>query len=643
MTIDNNGLIGSSIAAPEPDYKLITRANNRATKDYQLNPEDATPPHVLTSSNLKDHLEPMKPLLDVARFGTEYLFNQVKGAGYVLLLTDAQGVTVDFFNNHLVDQELKNAGLFLGSCWSEEREGTCAVGVALAEKTAVTVHKDEHYRIINKGLTCSSSPIFAPNGDLLAILDASALQSPDDKRSQYLILEMVKSTARMIENANFLRINEQNIIIRISSRHAFLEVSTEGLIALSQDGFILAANQYLFQLLNLSPAHLIGKHIDAIFDVTIDRLLKAARFEREPISLRSWTTNNLCFACVSLPKIKKSAGKVIDLTLGEPVTKIEKLAGTDISMAANAKQVLRVIDKGLSILLLGESGTGKEAFAKAIHEVSDRSREPFVGLNCAAIPETLIESELFGYKEGAFTGAKSRGATGKILQANNGTLFLDEIGDMPLSLQTRLLRVLAEKEITPLGSNTPIPVNLQVICATHQNLPESVKSGHFRLDLYYRIAGLTITLPRLQDRSDKLILIKNILEAEAQDLDKATPELDTGVEDILLSYSWPGNIRELKNVLRSSIILCDDDLIKLEDLPTTVTSEKNASCAHIQVENNSNELLSDKHKSKKNLLIEALTRNHWNVTVTAQELNASRASIYRWMDRYNLVPPNQRT
>jgi sigma-54 dependent transcriptional regulator, acetoin dehydrogenase operon transcriptional activator AcoR len=305
MVANDSNEIDKSIATFQPDYRLITRANDRAIKNYKVDPEDSRPPHVLTSSNLKDHLEPMKPLLDVARFGTEYLFNQVKGAGYVLLLTDAQGVTVDFFNNQLVDQELKKAGLFLGSCWAEEREGTCAVGVALAEKTAVTVHKDEHYRIINKGLTCSSSPIFAPNGDLLAILDASALQSPDDKRSQYLILEMVKSTSRMIENANFLRVNEQNIIIRISNRHEFLEVSTEGLIALNHDGFILSANQYLFRLLGTNPSNLIGKHIDSIFDTTIDRILKAARYEREPISLRPWTSNNLFFACISLPKAKK--------------------------------------------------------------------------------------------------------------------------------------------------------------------------------------------------------------------------------------------------------------------------------------------------------------------------------------------------
>ncbi len=643
MVANDSNEIDKSIATFQPDYRLITRANDRAIKDYKVDPEDSRPPHVLTSSNLKDHLEPMKPLLDVARFGTEYLFNQVKGAGYVLLLTDAQGVTVDFFNNQLVDQELKKAGLFLGSCWAEEREGTCAVGVALAEKTAVTVHKDEHYRIINKGLTCSSSPIFAPNGDLLAILDASALQSPDDKRSQYLILEMVKSTSRMIENANFLRVNEQNIIIRISNRHEFLEVSTEGLIALNHDGFILSANQHLFRLLGTNPSNLIGKHIDSIFDTTIDRILKAARYEREPISLRPWTSNNLFFACISLPKAKKSQNGIIDIQIGEPITKIEKLAGTDTSMSANAKQVLRVIDKGLSILLLGESGTGKEAFAKAIHEVSDRSREQFVGLNCAAIPESLIESELFGYKEGAFTGAKTKGSIGKILQANKGTLFLDEIGDMPLSLQTRLLRVLAEKEITPLGSNTPIQVDVQIICATHQNLPESVQSGQFRLDLYYRIAGLTITLPRLQDRSDKLVLINDILEAESCDLGKKTPQLADDVQQILLTYSWPGNIRELKNALRSAIILSDDDLIKIEDLPTSITSNAASNYHPLNNSTNPSELLSDKHKSKKDKLIEALTRNHWNVTSTAQELDSSRASIYRWMDRYNIVPPNQRT
>jgi transcriptional regulator of acetoin/glycerol metabolism len=219
-------------------------------------------------------------------------------------------------------------------------------------------------------------------------------------------------------------------------------------------------------------------------------------------------------------------------------------------------------------MIQGATGAGKEVFARALHAASSRATKPFVALNCAAIPESLIESELFGYKSGAFTGARKEGMKGKILQSSGGTLFLDEIGDMPLILQTRLLRVLEEQEVMPLGAETPLKVDLRVVCASHQNLRAMIARGLFREDLYYRLNGITLELPRLAQRTDKERLIREFLAAETSDGRPAAIEVDAFQR--LLAYGWPGNIRELRNVIRTALAICDGGIVRLKDLPSEV-------------------------------------------------------------------------
>ncbi|MCL4150437.1 UNVERIFIED_CONTAM: hypothetical protein GTU68_015891, partial [Idotea baltica] len=224
------------------------------------------------------------------------------------------------------------------------------------------------------------------------------------------------------------------------------------------------------------------------------------------------------------------------------------------------------MNKDIAILLTGETGTGKEAFAHAIHHESNRHKAPFIALNCAAIPESLIESELFGYSSGSFTGAHKTGRKGKLQQAAGGTLFLDEIGDMPLELQTRLLRVLAEREIQALGSDETVPLDIQLISATHQNLMLLVDENRFRLDLYYRLNGITLELPALRDRSDLKVLTETLLRHESGN--KATvPAVNKSAFNALQRYHWPGNIRELINILRLANATADGSCISLQHLP----------------------------------------------------------------------------
>ncbi len=318
---------------------------------------------------------------------------------------------------------------------------------------------------------------------------------------------------------------------------------------------------------------------------------------------------------------------------------LEDLAGEDPQMLRNVRSAYRIADSNVSVLIQGPTGSGKEAFAHAMHLASHRAERPFVAVNCAAIPETLIESELFGYKAGAFTGARKDGMRGKILQSSGGTLFLDEIGDMPLMLQTRLLRVLEEQEIVPLGSETPIKVDLHVLAASHRNLREMIARGTFRDDLYYRLNGITLELPALRERADKERVIRNALAAETGNGRPAAIERDALQR--LLVYPWPGNIRELRNVIRTALAICEGGVVRRIDLPreireaetvsTTVTPAELRNAAPKEV-TASNPL----QVAERAALLSVIEDCHGNMTRVAMQLGMSRNTLYRRIKRHGI-------
>jgi transcriptional regulator of acetoin/glycerol metabolism len=320
-------------------------------------------------------------------------------------------------------------------------------------------------------------------------------------------------------------------------------------------------------------------------------------------------------------------------------TPLDALDTGDPVMALNIRRAKRVLDKDISVLLCGETGSGKEVFAKALHRSGERADKPFVALNCAAIPETLIESELFGYKAGAFTGAARDGRRGKIFLANGGTLFLDEIGDMPVQLQARLLRALEEREVLPLGGDAPVKVDIRLISATHCNLTDRIAAGEFRPDLYYRLQGLVFTLPSLRERGDRRELIRRILAEEAG-VDTAV-EIDEAALDRLDRYGWPGNLRELRNVLRTVLALREGQIITESDLPDVVRNgalppPAPAAAASAPAD------LSPLANAEREALVRELDRHHWNITNVARRLKISRNTLYRKMQRLAIRDPNKK-
>lgn len=624
------------------DVALIERSLLRSFELHRLDPVRGEPPRVLTTTALKDHREPMERFMRIARGGMEALFGQVRDAGYVVLLADTHGVAVDFIGNPLFDQDWRRAGLWLGSCWTEEKEGTCAVALANLEQRAITVHHAEHFRAPNKTLTCSAVPIFAPDGRPLAVLDASAMESPDDRRSQHLVLQMVQSAARMAEDANFLHEFEHHHVLKLARRRDFLEVSADGMVVLDEAGRIVAISQSLREQGALVAA--LGRSVEEVFDHRFEQVADAARQGGHPLAMRHLPTGTQCFALVRPPRRRPSAVPAQASPAMAGADALQAIAGHDPQMQTNARQALRVLDKGLAILLHGESGSGKEAFAKAMHEASARRARPFVAVNCAAIPETLIESELFGYREGAFTGARAKGARGKIAQAHGGTLFLDEIGDMPQAMQTRLLRVLAEREVTPLGSEQPVAVDVQLICATHRDLRGMVAQGQFRLDLYYRLNSVTLELPALRDRADKGLLIERLLREDGQQLYGRAVAITEAARQLLLRHDWPGNIRQLKNVLRTAMALSGGEAVGPEHLPAEIRGgqpamlppERMLSLGGVDAET-----AVPGAPGGRDALLQALKAHQWNVTETARSLGLCRATVYRHMQRWEIVSPNR--
>jgi transcriptional regulator of acetoin/glycerol metabolism len=283
-----------------------------------------------------------------------------------------------------------------------------------------------------------------------------------------------------------------------------------------------------------------------------------------------------------------------------------------------------VLERDVPVFLQGETGTGKEAFAAALHRASARANQPFVAINCAAIPESLIESELFGYRGGSFTGARKDGMVGKLEQAHGGILFLDEIADMPLALQTRLLRVLEERQVVPLGGASARPLDVRLISASHQDLQACVADGRFREDLFYRVGGFAVQLPPLRERSDKGSLLDLLLREEAKG---AQVQLEPGVRERLLSHPWPGNVRQLRTCLRTLVALAWEGRISLDEVEELLPTQP--------IDSPENPL----HLSEKQTLLSLIEAEHWHIARVADRLGISRNTLYRKLRHHGIARP----
>ncbi|MGN1230279.1 MAG: sigma-54 interaction domain-containing protein [Anaerotignum sp.] len=310
----------------------------------------------------------------------------------------------------------------------------------------------------------------------------------------------------------------------------------------------------------------------------------------------------------------------------------DKIVGNSPRFAEVKKAGYKAAKTMFPVLLTGETGTGKEVFANAIHNNGERREKPMVSINCAAIPNELLESELFGYEEGAFTGAKKGGKKGKFELASGGTLFLDEIGDMPLGMQAKLLRVLQEKEVEKIGGYKPIPVDVRIIAATRKNLPEMIAAGEFREDLFYRLNVIHIELPPLRERREDIVELASYFLNRLNSDYKSGISLSPEVRECFVNYDWPGNIRELDNVIKSAYAACEDFLIQLSDLPSKMVSRHQLS-EEVAGGKKLNQMMEEYERG---LLTDVLKKCGWNCQMAANELGIHRSALYKKIAKYDL-------
>lgn len=581
----------------------------------------AQAPH-LAAPLLREAQDRRRDLVMRARPVMEYLHAQTRGSGSMVILADERGLLLETLGDADFLSRAERVALLPGASWHENHRGTNAIGTALAESAAVSVHGGEHFLDQNSFLTCTAAPVVAPDGHLLGVLDISGHHRSRHPHTAGL----VSAAAHMIENRLFEARHGTALRLHLHPQPDGIGTLAEGLLAVDGDGRICGVNRAALALLGLTHARL-GERLEAVLETSAGRLADLLRQGGDPVAVRTVGGQALFLRAEGLPPTPApvTAGtrlRSAPLSRSSAADALAALDSGDPQMAQAIDRARKVAGKDIALLVMGESGAGKEVFARAVHDSSPRAKAPFVAVNCAALPEHLIEAELFGYAPGAFTGARREGAPGRIRQAQGGTLFLDEIGDMPAGLQTRLLRVLQDRQVVPLGGGKPVAVDFALIAATHQPLKQAVADGQFRADLYYRLNGLTLTLPPLRSRSDRLALAGRVLDGLAPG---SGITLSDPVAAAFDRYGWPGNLRQMANVLRTAVALLDpgDTRIHWHHLPDDVAEEmRSPDPAHSPQDGDLRSLSLD-------LMERTVTACGGNMSRAAQRLGISRNTLYR--------------
>jgi transcriptional regulator of acetoin/glycerol metabolism len=525
-----------------------------------------------SGAQLARELERQRELVAHARPVMEFLHEQTRESDSMSILAGSDGMLLHTLGDPQFVGRAERVALRLGAIWQEQFRGTNAIGTALADARAVVVHAEEHYLERNGFLTCAAVPIHDPKGRILGALDVSG----DHRGYHRHTLGLVRSAARMIEHRLFDTRHDprqwSGLRLRFHIQPEGIGTVAEGLLAVTEDGQLAGANAAALELLDLDWKRLTHTRVDAVLAESLAQLMDwGQRSSATPhvVHTRGARAVWVRVEAGRLPHVARH-GLVTDIRASVAVVQgADALAVLDTGDAVFQTAIARarkLMGKPIAILLQGESGVGKEVFARAAHRSGPRGEQPFVAVNCAALPENLIEAELFGYQGGAFTGARREGAPGRIREAHGGTLFLDEIGDMPLPLQARLLRVLQDRVVVPLGGGKPVGVDFALVCATHRDLTTEMQAGRFREDLYYRLNGLTLRLPPLRERTD----LNQLLQRELQSLmPERAATVSPEVMNAMQGYRWPGNVRQLFNALRTACALLepDDEAIDWEHLP----------------------------------------------------------------------------
>lgn len=567
-----------------------------------------------SNASLEVLLESHRLLIDAAMPAIDYLAERQGKEGLIILAnSDATILAAEGSCDRFKGGDLQD--ITLGACWSEAARGTNALGTALVEARPTMIDCGEHYLDRLTDFSCTSVPIYCPQGDILGVLDLTREGPLGRIHDSTALLTMAVS---QIESRVFNACYPDQIVLAFHSRRQYLESAWQGLLAVSLGGQILAVSAQACQLLNAERSALVGRPCEEFLG--LDGLQLLSRLHQGSIGSLQTAKGEFFYRTLRAPQrsISVSTPTRTPTRTAKPKPDLDSLAGNNSRYARALRMARQGLANELPVLLLGETGTGKEVVARALHMAGARCDKPFVAVNCAAIPEGLIESELFGYREGAFTGSRRGGMVGRLQQAHGGTLFLDEIGDMPLAMQARLLRVLQDRKVAPLGAGEEQDIDIALICATHRDLKRLVEDKHFREDLFYRVNGISVMLPALRERDDLGELVDRLLAK----LDAPIVVLHDDLIRLLGSYHWPGNIRQLEMVLRTALAMREpgETVLTLDHLPDSMLDELTAGERPQSGSIRENEL---------ELIRQSMDTHLGNVSAAANALGISRATLYR--------------
>ena len=595
----------------------------------------------IDGSELKDVLQASQHLIKIARPFIHNLYGFVKGSGFQVVLADNDGLIVEAVGDPEIIKKTRQVQLCPGGLWSEAVKGTNAIGTAILEKKPIQIFAREHFCQPHHYLTCSASPIFDPEGQMIGVLDITGDYTAFNPHTLSLVVAAVSS----IENQLRLHKTTSKLYVSYRFSNTLLETISDGVISVDNNGVINQLNSYGAKILGVDPKLSIGKHVASVLKKPSAMLqVLSTGVEYRDHELSNEDTGKKINQSVS--PLRDDTGRTIGALaiLRENKEKLSVRRGGSLTAKyifddiigesdsiVKAKKWGRIAAGSPStVLLTGESGTGKELFAQAIHNGSSRKDRPFIAINCAALPDTLIESELFGYEEGSFTGSKKGGQAGKFELANGGTIFLDEIGDIPLYTQVKLLRVIQEKKISRIGSSGEINVDIRIIAATHKDLKEEVQAGNFRKDLYYRLNVITINIASLHERMDDVpLLAKHFVNKLSLKLNRKNISVSDGFLEKLKTYSWPGNIRELENAIERGLNMVSDNGLLVPELlhfdsPTPV-----------KIGERSTEVKSLKD-IERDAIVQALNLYKGNILKVSAKLGVGRNTLYRKIKEYDI-------
>ena len=604
---------------------------------------------------IEQRLYEKEQLVRIARPFMHDLYHFFGGSAFQVVLTDEFGFLLDVVGDKSIVSRTRGVQLCPGANWSEASKGTNAIGTALVEKNPVQIFGWEHFCEENQFLTCAASPIVDPSGAVVGCLDVSG----DSKEANPHTMGMVVAASRAVENQ--LRLEQTAHKLFVASRYsrALMHGISEGLVAIDREGIITELNARGGEIFGVNPVAAMGRPMSMVINgqPSLVEVLKSGKeYINQEVMLRNLgrrirssasplrdESGNIVGAVAFFREINDRNAKNLPCVFSHRHS-FEDIAGDSMAMKAAKDWATLAAACTSTVLILGESGTGKELFANAIHNESSRSSGPMIAINCAAIPESLIESELFGYLDGTFTGARKGGMAGKFEMANGGSIFLDEIGEMSMNVQSKLLRVIQERKVARLGSSQEIDVDIRIIAATHRDLYKDVEAGRFREDLYYRLAVLEVKVPPLRERPEDIPqLARCLIQKISARLGRLPVEIDPECLHRMCSFSWPGNVRAMENILERALVrMGNSRLLTLDQLG--LPAEDAPPALRLEPPHRIEPMvptIRPLRDIERDAIANALSVCCGNIKKTAEMLGIARNTLYRKLVDYGLVPSDE--